>query len=226
LKPKSSIRKMAFGLAICGASLSCHAQGERPKPDQSARWVLEYNESILHARWPGGGKRGITIDPRFLPLLKASFKDQPVVWKEVAQPYQETSGGVKVIDGRYAVIDGSPVHEDGIDNWLVWIDTQSYLPVVLYASLKSIDNDPDDAMYSLTIVGGEPHGKALSLATLPKGFMGTLQAWFSGKTPFDGLGASEKRRVVSASFSGPNHKSIPLPADSLRPFDVSDSSSK
>jgi hypothetical protein len=219
---------MACGLAICCASLTCYSQGERPKPVQNAHWVLEYDESIPHAQQHGSSERSIWKDSRFPNLLKASFKDQPDVWKEVTQSYQLTSGGVKVLNGRYAVIDGCPVHECGIDNWLLWIDTQSDFPDVLYASLTVIDNDPTDATYSLTIVDGEPHRKTMSLATLPKGFWDTLQAWFSEKASFDDgfFAGYEKRRIVAASFNGPNHKSIPLPAGSLRPFNVSDSSSK
>jgi len=229
LNSTSSIRKMALTLAVCCAPLIGLTQAGQAKADQSARWVLRYNEALLAAQQHAGSKRDIRNDPRFLALLKASFRDQPDIWKFVTQPWQISSSGVTLIGERYAVMTGCPRHECGSQNWLLWIDAQSDSSDVFYASLACIGNDQNDegAKYSLGIVGGEPHRKTISLATLPKGFWKTLQEWFSDTSPFDDgfFAGYDKRRIVAASFDGPNHTSIPLPAGSLRRFNLSDSSS-
>lgn len=175
-----------------------------PKASVPVKFLLEYQ---------GQGDADVRNDPQFMTLLKRTLP-QPkffgyglTLMKAIPYYIGVGSGRVTVDDGRYAVVTGCVPHMCDTSEGLLWVDTGSAPPEVLFAAIGPVDDTQpaSTATYELWIYGSKTlDADANHAAPLPADFMKQLDDFAGG------------RAIASATFVEPNSKQISLsPAQSL-----------
>ncbi len=168
------------------------------KANVSAKFLLEYQ---------GQGDSDVRKDPQFEPLLRGTLP-QPkffayglTLMKAIPYYIGVGSGRVTVDDGRYAVVTGCVPHMCDTSEGLLWVDTQSAPPNVLFAAIDPTDDThpAKTATYELWIYGSRQlNADANHGIALPDDFVKQLEDFVGGWT------------VASATFVEPNSTQISL----------------
>jgi hypothetical protein len=151
-------------------------------------------------------------DPRFRALLENSFHQHAFFWNgphllwKVAEDFLNVgSGGVKVREHRYAIIEGCVPHMCDEEEGFLWVDTKSEKPKAIFAALTAIRGEGihgSPSLFHLWIFSNSTlRQDHVTNESLPDDFLYPLQDWF------DEIGG---RDLVSATFVGPNDGMIPL----------------
>jgi len=197
---------LAAALMVAGAGAGC-ACGQRAAPPAktpdakaavSAKFLLEYQSQ---------GNGDVPNDPQFEPLLRRTLP-QPkffgyglTLMKAIPYYLGVGTGRVTVDDGRYAVVTGCVPHMCDTSQGLLWVDTGSAPPNVLFAAIDPADDSQvaqDSTRYELWIYGSQTLRADAKVVALPVDFMKQLQDFVGG------------RAVASATFVEPNSTHISL----------------
>jgi hypothetical protein len=199
-------RAIAVALAIVSVSYAC---GQKPAgsatPGSSAQWMLSYQ---------GQGDADVRKDPQFAPLLRSTlpqrqFFESKMTLAAAIQYYLGVgTGRVTVADGRYATVTGCVPHMCDESQGLLWVDTKSAGPNVLFAALDPIsgtESEGSTTTYHLWIFGSQLlHADTDHVDALPDDFLKQLHSLVGG------------RPVSSAVFVEPSNIMVPLlPKQSL-----------
>jgi len=202
-------RILAAALCVAGAGCAC-AQKAAPaaktpaaKPSVSAKFLLEYQSQ---------GNGDVRKDSQFEPLLRRTLPQSKFFgWgltlaKGIDTFLNVGTGLVTMDDGRYAVVTGCVAHMCNMDRGLLWVDTQSAPPNVLFVAIDPVDDSQGDTgPYEVWIYGSQTlHADGDHLAPLPDDFMKQLEDFAGGPM------------IASATFVEPDSTHISLsPAQSL-----------
>jgi len=186
-------------LMAAGASLACGQKLAAAKANLSAKWLLDYQ---------GKGDADVRNDPQFAVLLTRTLPQRQffvtgmTLTKAIEYYVGVGTGRVTVDDGRYATVMGCVPHMCNTNEGLLWVDTQSAQPEVLFAALDPMagtQGEADTTIWELWIFGSRLlHADFDHVDALPDDFMKQLRDW-AGDRP---LGA--------ALFVEPNGMIIPL----------------
>ena len=205
MKIADTYRIAAAALMIASASCACGQKAAVPKAGVSAKWLLDYQ---------GNGDADVRNDPQFAALLtralpQRQFFEGNMTLTKAAEYYMGVgTGRVTVDEGRYATVTGCVPHMCNTNEGLLWVDTQSARPQVLFAALDPIagtQGEGGTTTWHLWIFGSQLlHADFDHVDALPDDFMKQLKDW-AGDRP-----------VASAIFVEPSGILIPLlPKESL-----------
>jgi hypothetical protein len=193
----ASSRLAVPALLLASASLVCSQKATSSTP--ATKWLLEY---------AGDGDADVRRDPRFEALLTRTLPQHQffvgdMTLAKAAKYYMGVGTGRVTVDhGRYAVVTGCVPHLCNDSGGLLWVDTQSTRPSLLFVAL-----DPDAgtevqgtaSSYHLWIFGNELLSADTNhIGALPDDFLQALNGWVSG------------RKVTAAIFVEPKGMMIPL----------------
>jgi hypothetical protein len=205
-------------LMVAGASCAW-AQKKAPAATASVptKWMLDYQ---------GTGDANVLRDPQFAPLLTRMLPQHQVfeygmTLTKVIEYYLDVgTGRVTVDEGRYATVTGCVPHLCNTDQGLLWVDTGSATPNVLFAALQPMSGsqvqDDTTTAWELWIFGSQLLDVDFDhVGALPDDFMKRLKDWV-GDAP-----------VGSALFVEPNGVVVPLlPKQTLHLSEATENSSK
>lgn len=204
---------MLLLIALGMATLSA-AQTQSKNSAASTKWLFSYDDSRAYS----AGTPDVRTDPRFHRLLVQNLHQQAFFWNQPAPVWKvaETflgvgSGGLKVKEHRYAIIDGCVRHMCPDYEGFLWVDTDPKNDEVLFVALTAIPgegiNGTSPSLFHLWIFGNRNlRQDFVDNESLPDQFLYPMQDWI------DKTGG---RHVVSAMFVGPDGKLIPLLPRSL-----------
>jgi hypothetical protein len=176
-------------VAALSAALSpCLAMAQRPSAgasDRDAAWTRAFAVPFSpHAADGQGNAPSLTIDPRFEPLLKASFPQRQWFWydhgrlvstADLIRTYMSTSGGAILDEGRYVTADGCVPHVCDALHGMLWIDTGVHPAELIFAGTILVSGNGEDERYHLWIFSSTK----LNWQHLPPSFLISLPRWLS-----------------------------------------------
>jgi hypothetical protein len=205
-------RVFLLSLLICVApALAQNTQKPAsPNPATDATWTKKFAVSFNPQQAAGEqGQKNIIIDPRFEPLLKASFPQRQWFWHEHGRLVSmdsliyssiATGGDVLLDEGRYVTIDGCYVGICDVVRGMLWIDTGIKPANMIFVSTQLVSGDGPER-YQLWIFSS----RKLDWQHLPPAFSTSLPRWLCNiETPGYNAGNGYNLRFVLANIVQPN----------------------
>jgi hypothetical protein len=154
------------------------------EPVADFQWLWQYTLPL-----PDGNEAGLIADPHFREMLKNNFKAPQSFYRDGALPLAEVAeqyfgmifSPVEGIDNRYITFNSCVPH-DCIRQGLIWVDTATQHPVIVFAATEwTTEGKPDadpDATFNLWVFSN----RALDIEHLPPALITAISQW-NGKKP-------------------------------------------
>jgi hypothetical protein len=209
----------AFLLGCLAAAAQAHASPAHAASVASVAWIKDYasgcpgNQTPCPAS-PRGRENALNWDPRFLPLLKKSFRQQQHWWtgrsgtapvSGMVQTFLGVPGDVFLDDDRFVTATGCVPH-DCLDTGLLWIDTGSHPATLVFVATDAIHNITGESATHLWLYTSTH----LDFSNLPPDLLKNLDRWHTAHSP-----PRFPMNVPMATLVQPNGLSTDLTWDTL-----------
>ena len=157
-----------------------------------------------------GRENGLTNDPRFEALLKASFPQRQWFWYEhgrlvsmvdLIETFIGVPGDAILDDGRYITADGCVPHDCVANRGMLWIDSQTHPARLIFSGINIVSGDASQDASRLWIFSNTK----LNWQHLPPSFLASLPRWLANIAKPDYKGTNGYRyNFVLATIVQPN----------------------
>ena len=170
----------------------------RPASTKDATWMRTFAVPFDPQKAEGdelGNENGLTNDPRFEALLKASFSQRQWFWYEHGQlvstadlieTFIGVPGGAILDEGRYVTADGCVPH-DCEDRGMLWIDTGTLPATLIFVGINLVGGSSNSQETSHLWIFSS---RKLNWQKLPNSFTASLPRWLAtiAKPGYHGTG--------------------------------------